>query len=58
MRPSSVDAEPLQRRAGAPGQLLPGDQVGVVFQFGGDDDVTRTDGMLEAAVPQHVGRPD
>ena len=51
------DAVPAQRRAGAPGQLLPRDQVGVVLQLGGDDDVAGADGVLEPVVPQHIGRP-
>ena len=36
-------AVPLQRRAGAAGQLLPRDQVGVVLELGGDDDVAGAD---------------
>ena len=49
------DPVPLQRGAGTAGQLLPRDQVGVVFQFGGDDDVAGPDGSLEPVVPQHIG---
>ena len=50
-----TDRVPLQRRARAPCQLLPRHNVRVVFELGGDDDVTGTDDMLEAAVPQHIG---
>ena len=49
------DAVPAQRGAGAPGQFLPRDQVGVVLELGGDDDVARADGTFEAVVPQHIG---
>ena len=51
------DAVPPQRGAGAAGQFLPRNQVGVVLQFGGDDDVAGPDGALEAVVAQRVGRP-
>ncbi len=48
-------AVPAQGRPpGAPGQFLPRDEVGVVFQFGGDDDVPGTDRLLEALVTQHI----
>ena len=47
-------AVPAQRGAGAPGQLLPRDQIGVVFEFGGDDDVAGTDGALRSGRPQHI----
>ena len=50
-----ADRVPLQRCAGAPGQLLPRHEVGVVFQFGGDDHVAGTDRMLETVVPQCIG---
>lgn len=45
------DAVPLQRGAGPLGQLLPRNQVRVVLQLRGDDDITGTDGMLEPLVP-------
>ena len=48
-------AIPSQRRTSALGQLLPRNQVRVVLQLGGDDDVTGADGMFEPLVPQHVG---
>ena len=48
-------AVPAERRAGAPGQLLPWDQVGVVLELGGDDDIARADGTLKPVVPQHIG---
>ncbi|CKT27132.1 Uncharacterised protein [Mycobacterium tuberculosis] len=45
---------PAQCGPGAPGQLLPRDQVGVMLQLGGDDHVAGADGTLETAVPQHI----
>ena len=48
------DAVPLQGGTGAAGQLLPRDQVRVVFQFGGDDDVAGADGVVEPVVAQHI----
>ena len=47
-------AVPAQRGAGAPGQFLPRDEVGVVLELGGDDDVAGPDGTFEAVVPQHI----
>ena len=47
-------AVPAQRGAGTPGQFLPRDEVGVVLELGGDDDVARPDGTVEAVVPQHI----
>ena len=38
--PVVSDAVPAQRGAGAAGQFLPGNQVGVVLELGGDNDVT------------------
>ena len=55
MRPSSVTPYQLQGGSGAPGQLLPRDQVGVVLELGGDDHVAGADGMVEAVVAQHIG---
>ncbi len=49
------DAVPAQRSAGAPGQFLPRDEVGVVLELGGDDDIAGADGTFEAVVPQHIG---
>ena len=49
------DRVPLQRGAGAAGELLPRYEVGVVFEFGGDDDVARADGVFEPAIAEHVG---
>ena len=48
------DAKPLQRRAGASGEFLPGNQVGVVLEFGGDDHVTRTESTFETVIAEHV----
>ena len=49
------DAVPPQGRSGAPGQLLPGDQVGVVFKFGRDNHVARTDDMSRPIITENVG---
>ena len=49
------DAVPLQGCAGAAGQLLPRNQVGVVFQLGGDDDVAGSHRAVESVVAQHIG---
>ena len=46
---------PAQGGTGPAGQLLPGDQIGVVLQFGGDDDVAGADGSAESVVAQHIG---
>ena len=46
---------PAQGRAGAPGQLLPRDQVGVMLDFGGNDDVAGPDGVLKPVVAKHIG---
>ena len=46
---------PAQRGPGAAGQFLPWDQIGVVFQLGGDDHVARSDCPLEAVVTQRIG---
>ena len=47
-------AVPAQRGAGAPGQFLPRDDVGVVLELGDDDDVAGPYGTFEAVVPQHI----
>ncbi len=49
------DAVPAQRRAGAPGQFLPRDEVRVVLQLRGDDDIARADGAGESVVADRVG---
>lgn len=49
------DAVPAQRSAGPAGQLLPRNQVRVMLQLGGDDDITGSDRALEARVAQYVG---
>ena len=48
------DAVPAQRGAGATSEFLPRDQVGMVLEFGGDDDVAGADGTLEAVVAQRI----
>lgn len=45
------DAVPPERRTRAPRQFLPRNQVGVVLEFGGDDDVAGADGPIEPLVP-------
>ena len=48
------DAVPAQGRAGATRQFLPGDQVRVVLQLGGDDHVARPDGATEPVVAERI----
>ena len=52
--PVFSNAVPAQRGAGAPGELLPRDQVGVMLELGGDDDVTGPHGPVEPIVAQHI----
>ena len=47
-------AVPAQRSPGAPCQLLPRDQVGVVLKLRGDDDVALGHRVLEPVVAQHI----
>lgn len=49
------DAVPLERRTGSARKFLPGNEVGVVFEFGDDDFVARTDMAVEAIVTENVG---
>ncbi len=53
-RALTVDRDPAQRRPGAPGELLPRHEVGVVLHLGDEDLVTRA--QHEAVVLRALGR--